>query len=90
MRRIEDTLVGVSGSWFLRRQTSSYNNISLQVPARRLEDTAVGVSGSGFLRRETSGYSNRSLQGPVRRYSSRSLRFLVLATGDQELLRQEP
>ncbi len=67
VRRLEDTAVGVSGSWLLRRQTSSYNNRSLQVPARRLEATAVGVSGSGLLRRESSSNSNRSLQGPVRR-----------------------
>ena len=57
---VYSTSVGVSGSWFLRRETSSYSiSRSLQVPARRLEAPAVGVSGSWFLRRETSSYSTK-------------------------------
>ena len=61
------TSVGVSGSWFPRRETSCYSiSRSLQVPGRRLEAPAVGVSGSWFLRRETSSYSTRSLQVPAR------------------------
>jgi hypothetical protein len=68
-RRLEAPAVGISGSWFLRRETSCYSiSRSLQVPARRLEAPAVGISGSWLLRRETSCYSiSRSLQVPARR-----------------------
>jgi hypothetical protein len=41
------TSVGVSGSWFPRREISCYSfSRSLQVPARRLEAPAVEISGS--------------------------------------------
>jgi hypothetical protein len=63
--------VGVSGSWFPRKETSCYSiSRGLQVPARSLEAPAVGVSGSWFLRRETSSYSTRSLQVPARRFEA--------------------
>jgi len=58
------TSVGVSGSWFPRRETSCYSiSRSLQVPARRLEAPAVGISGSWFLRREISCYVPGSCGG---------------------------